>query len=81
MLWVWFEPTIPVFEWAKTVHALNRATTVIGFKLMYFLFIKSYKIQSLCKDCFWEDTIYFQLFTLFDYELYLFIFIGNTERD
>jgi hypothetical protein len=27
---VGFEPTIPVFEWAKTVHALDRATTVIG---------------------------------------------------
>jgi hypothetical protein len=27
---VGFEPTIPVFEWAKTVHALDRAVTVIG---------------------------------------------------
>jgi hypothetical protein len=25
-----FELTIPVFEWAKTVHALGRAATVIG---------------------------------------------------
>jgi hypothetical protein len=25
-----FEPTISVFEWAKTVHALDRAATVIG---------------------------------------------------
>jgi hypothetical protein len=25
-----FKPTIPVFEWAKTVHALDRAATVIG---------------------------------------------------
>jgi hypothetical protein len=25
-----FEPTIPVFEGAKTVHALDRAATVIG---------------------------------------------------
>jgi hypothetical protein len=25
-----FEPTIPVFERAKTVHALDRAATVIG---------------------------------------------------
>jgi hypothetical protein len=24
-----FEPTIPVFEWAKTVHALDRAAAVI----------------------------------------------------
>jgi hypothetical protein len=26
-----FEPTIPVFERAKTVHAVDRAATVIGF--------------------------------------------------
>jgi hypothetical protein len=25
-----FEPTIPVFERAKTLHALDRAATVIG---------------------------------------------------
>jgi hypothetical protein len=27
---VGFEPTIPVFERAKMVHTLDRATTVIG---------------------------------------------------
>jgi hypothetical protein len=27
---VGFEPTIPVFEWAKTVHALDSAATVIS---------------------------------------------------
>jgi hypothetical protein len=27
---VGFEPTVSVFEWAKTVHALDRAATVIG---------------------------------------------------
>jgi hypothetical protein len=27
---VGFEPTIPAFEQAKTVHALDRAATVIG---------------------------------------------------
>jgi hypothetical protein len=27
---VGFEPKIPVFEWAKIVHALDRAATVIG---------------------------------------------------
>jgi hypothetical protein len=25
-----FEPMIPVFEWVKTVHALDRAATVIS---------------------------------------------------
>jgi hypothetical protein len=28
-----FEPTIPVLERAKTVHALDRASTVIGYNL------------------------------------------------
>jgi hypothetical protein len=27
---VGFESTIPVFEWGKTVHALDRAANVIG---------------------------------------------------
>jgi hypothetical protein len=30
MPWEGFETTIPVFEQAKTVHALDRAATVIG---------------------------------------------------
>jgi hypothetical protein len=30
MLRVGFEPTTPVFEQAKMVHALDRAATVIG---------------------------------------------------
>jgi hypothetical protein len=29
MPWVEFEPTIPAFEREKTVHALDRAATVI----------------------------------------------------
>jgi hypothetical protein len=32
---VGFETTIPVFERAKTVHALDGAATVIGFHLIY----------------------------------------------
>jgi hypothetical protein len=28
---VGFKPTIPVFERAKTVHALDREATVIGY--------------------------------------------------
>jgi hypothetical protein len=27
---VGFEPTTPMFEWAKTIHALDRAITVLG---------------------------------------------------
>jgi hypothetical protein len=30
MPWVRFEPTIPAYERAKTVHALNRSATVTG---------------------------------------------------
>jgi hypothetical protein len=30
---VGFEPTIPAYEWAKTVHALDRAAFVSGIKL------------------------------------------------
>jgi hypothetical protein len=30
MPWVAFEPTVPVFEKVKTVHALDRAATVSG---------------------------------------------------
>jgi hypothetical protein len=33
MPWMGFEPTIPVFERAKTVHALDRVATVIGLLL------------------------------------------------
>jgi hypothetical protein len=32
---VGFEPTIPVFERAKTVHALDRAVTPIGLLVLY----------------------------------------------
>jgi hypothetical protein len=35
MPWVGFEPTIPAFERAKTVHALDRAATVIGVITLY----------------------------------------------
>jgi hypothetical protein len=28
---VGFEPPIPLVEWAKTVHALDRVATVIGY--------------------------------------------------
>jgi hypothetical protein len=31
-----FEPTIPVFEQAKTVHALDRAASVLGMIFIIF---------------------------------------------
>jgi hypothetical protein len=42
MPWVGFEPTIPVFERAKTFHASDRAGTVnifISFTFVYSFFI------------------------------------------
>jgi hypothetical protein len=30
-----FEPMIPMFQWAKTVHALDRSATVIGRSRKY----------------------------------------------
>jgi hypothetical protein len=35
MPWVGFETTIPVFERAKTVHALDGVATVIGITLCF----------------------------------------------
>jgi hypothetical protein len=32
MTWVRFEPTIPVLERAKTLHAFDRVATVIGIE-------------------------------------------------
>jgi hypothetical protein len=37
MPWVGFEPTIPVFEREKTVHALDCAATVIGILQNYIV--------------------------------------------
>jgi hypothetical protein len=46
------EPTILVFEQAKTVHALDRASTVIGAK--YILEQKIFLIQVVVKN---ETTV------------------------
>jgi hypothetical protein len=37
---VGFEPTIPAFERAKIVHALDCAATVIGYSATYDLFMR-----------------------------------------
>jgi hypothetical protein len=39
--WVGFEPTIPASEWAKTVHALDRAATVTGSDMYYAVMFSS----------------------------------------
>jgi hypothetical protein len=52
MPWVGFEPIIPAFERAKTVHALDQAATVIGTSVKYlninFLTIMCVYNQFFC---------------------------------
>jgi hypothetical protein len=53
MPWVGFEPTAPAFEWAKTVHALDRAAIVLRV-------YKQYKYIIHYKLCFsWIIQNYF----------------------
>jgi hypothetical protein len=47
MLRVGFEPTIPVFERAKTVHALDRAAAVIGVAYFCMLFNDDVFIETV----------------------------------
>jgi hypothetical protein len=49
-----FEPTIPVFKWAKTVHALDRAATVIGTLLSSWI---NYRKQFNCICLLWKTWI------------------------
>jgi hypothetical protein len=57
---VGFEPTIPVFERAKTVHALDRAAIVIG-KPNYTVLNQNHQTRDLvehrgllfCKFVYW----------------------------
>jgi hypothetical protein len=48
MLRVGFEPTIPVLEWAKRGHALDRAAAVIGVDItaLNYLRIKFNKFDK-----------------------------------
>jgi hypothetical protein len=43
-----FESTIPVFERAKTVHALDRAATVIGPDILRAMKWKEDEMDSIC---------------------------------
>jgi hypothetical protein len=48
MPWVGFELTIPAFEREKTIHALDRAATVIGESLIART---KYAVSCLYKRC------------------------------
>jgi hypothetical protein len=47
MFRVGFEPTIPVFEQAKTIHALDREATIIGSYRYINIFNKYFKNHIL----------------------------------
>jgi hypothetical protein len=47
---VGFEPTIPMFERAKTVHALDRAATVIGYYSVLGIKISKIKCPAEFQD-------------------------------
>jgi hypothetical protein len=56
MSWVGFEPTIPLFERAKTVHALDSAASVIGRQTPYRK--KILNVHSVCRRWtteFWRE--------------------------
>jgi hypothetical protein len=53
-----FEPRIPVFERAKTVHALDREATVIGIFMYYGTEMKSNVVRTV------QWTLLFILVTL-----------------
>jgi hypothetical protein len=46
---VGFEPMISMLDWAKTVHALDSATTVIGicFRLNIFLILETHQPDTV----------------------------------
>jgi hypothetical protein len=46
-LWVGFEPTIPPFKRATTVHALDRATTAIGTQKNIYIYIHIIDVNSV----------------------------------
>jgi hypothetical protein len=50
MLRVGFEPTIPAFERAKTLHALDLAATVIGniFNTYYLFTLNKHPLNCIC---------------------------------
>jgi hypothetical protein len=52
MLQVGFEPIISVFEQAKTLHALNSATNVIGSPYLVTVCVTRHETELLCDHLF-----------------------------
>jgi hypothetical protein len=59
MPWVGFESTIAAFERAKTVHALDRAATVVGI-------LRDIRLQSNCENVLHPINI-FMIYTSYIY--------------
>jgi hypothetical protein len=68
MPWVGFEPTIPALERAKTIHALDRAATLIGFLAskrnyktvlykFFFLLPTSDVFQNFCRAIKFNESL------------------------
>jgi hypothetical protein len=55
MPWVGLEPTIPTFERAKTVHALDRAVTVISVKRIYRQKYLRNRVTTIYLEKGWES--------------------------
>jgi hypothetical protein len=51
MPWVEFEPTIPAFEQANTVHVLDRAATVMGPHFHTYILGKFQEYPRYRKTC------------------------------
>jgi hypothetical protein len=56
MLWVGFEPRIPELEWKKTVHALDRAATVIDNEQITF------QETVILINIIWKNIVKYSLF-------------------
>jgi hypothetical protein len=73
MSWVGFEPTIPVFEWVKTFHALDCVATVISIFIVVGLLntlmcsgnlsVTAGSIQNACESSMYPGVDY--TFTIF----------------
>jgi hypothetical protein len=59
-----FEPKTPAFERANTVHALERAATVIGVKKNWFTVLERHVIFSDAFQCYVQVFSFLQRFLL-----------------
>jgi hypothetical protein len=80
---VGFEPTIPVFEWAKTVHAIDRAATVISFPwclpVLYFSLLKRIFTFLFCYEINPMQSVGFEVPTAVVMKSYIFCDITSCS--